>query len=90
MKPMAEQMAELLAPISPELFEFEDQSHLHAGHAGAREGGHFAVIIVSSAFNGQNRVQRQRTVQTLFAPLFAAKLIHALSIKAHTPQEFFH
>lgn len=90
MNPIEQQMTELLAPIAPEVFEFEDQSHLHIGHAGAREGGHFAVLIVSTSFNGQNRLQRQRTVQNLFAPLFADKRIHALSIKAHTPQEFFH
>lgn len=84
------QMAALLAPLAPELFEFEDQSHLHAGHAGAREGGHFAIVIVSAAFAGLSRIERQRRVQTLLNPLFHNKTIHALSIKAHTPQEFFH
>lgn len=85
-----QEMAQLLTPLQPEHFEFEDQSHLHTGHAGAREGGHFAIVLVSTAFQNQNRLTRQRQVQQLLAPLFAAKKIHALSIVAKTPSEYFH
>lgn len=90
MTTVQQQMAALLAAIEPQLFECEDQSHLHVGHAGAREGGHFAIVVVSSAFEGQSRLERQRRVHQLLAPLFAAKKIHALNITARTPQEFFH
>lgn len=79
----------LLQPLSPEVFEFEDQSHLHAGHAGNKGGGHYAVVVVSSTFAGQSRVTRQRSVHDLLAGLFSARKIHALSIRAFTPEEYF-
>ncbi|MDK4680188.1 BolA family transcriptional regulator [Kingella negevensis] len=90
MSQMQDKMAALLAPISPDVFEFEDQSHLHAGHAGNKGGGHYAVLIVSEAFEGMNRVARQRKVQELLAELFTSKQIHALSVVARTPNEYFH
>ena len=78
----------LTAALSPERLEVEDQSHQHAGHAGAREGGesHFAVIIVADIFQGMSRLARQRLVnETLQVGLAGA--IHALSIRAITPDE---
>jgi len=78
----------LTAALSPERLEVEDQSHQHAGHAGAREGGesHFAVIIVADIFQGMSRLARQRLVnETLQVELAGA--IHALSIRAITPDE---
>lgn len=87
---MRETMYQLLQTLSLEVFEFEDQSHLHAGHAGAREGGHFALVLVSQAFEGKNRLARQRLVQDLLKPLFDDKKIHALSVIAKTPDEYFH
>lgn len=90
MSEIRQEMAQLLAAISPEIFEFEDQSHLHAGHAGAKEGGHFAILLVSTAFEHLNRVSRQRLVQKQLLPLFEQKKIHALSIVAKTPGEYFH
>ena len=78
----------LTAALSPERLEVEDQSHQHAGHAGAREGGesHFAVIIVADIFQGMSRLARQRLVnETLQGELAGA--IHALSIRAITPDE---
>ncbi|MDK4688553.1 BolA family protein [Kingella negevensis] len=90
MSQMQDKMVALLAPISPDVFEFEDQSHLHAGHAGNKGGGHYAVLIVSEAFEGMNRVARQRKVQELLAELFTSKQIHALSVVARTPNEYFH
>ena len=89
MSSIRERMAGLLTPLSADVFEFEDQSHLHAGHAGNRGGGHYAVLLVSSVFAGQNRINRQRTVQNLLAVLFDEGLIHALSIRALTPEEYF-
>lgn len=86
---MREAMAVRLAPLAPDVFDFEDQSHLHAGHAGNRGGGHYAILVVSSAFAGMSRLARQRKIQELLADLFAQKHIHALSIAAHTPDEYF-
>ena len=65
-----------------------DESHLHAGHAGARPGGetHFRVDIVSDAFAGKSRIERHRLVNDALAPAFARGL-HALAIKARAPGE---
>jgi BolA family transcriptional regulator, general stress-responsive regulator len=74
--------------FAPTRLDIEDQSHLHAGHEGARPGGetHFAVTIVSAAFTGHTRVARQRLVyQTLAAEL--ATQVHALSLTTLAPEE---
>ena len=74
--------------FAPTYIEVEDQSHRHAGHAGARPGGetHFAVTVVSAAFTGQSRVARQRLVyETLSAELAAG--VHALSLTTLAPNE---
>ena len=86
---MRDQIASRLAPLVPDVYEFADESHLHIGHAGNKGGGHYAILVVSSAFNGMNRVARQRQVQTLLQDLFTSKQIHALSILAQTPDEYF-
>lgn len=67
--------------LSPESLEIVDQSYLHAGHAGAREGGesHFRIRIVSAAFAGKTRVERQRMVNTALAEELAGP-VHALSM----------
>ena len=74
--------------LSPQQLEVVDESHLHAGHAGAREGGetHYRVTIVSDIFDGEGRVARQRRVNDLLAGEFADGL-HALSIRALTGNE---
>ena len=72
----------LEAEFAPSELLIKDQSHLHAGHAGAREGkGHFDVTIVSPAFDDINRVQRHRMVYDALADLIETD-IHALRIKA--------
>jgi len=49
--------------LQPEDLQIKDQSHLHAGHAGARDGrSHFAVRLTASAFTGLSRIQRHRLV----------------------------
>ncbi len=73
--------------FQPEILEIADESHLHAGHAGNRGGGHYRLLIVSSAFNGLSRLARQRAVQEVLQDLYAEK-IHALSILAKTPAEY--
>lgn len=65
----------------------KDQSQLHAGHEGARDGkGHFDVTIVSTRFDAANQVQRHRMVYDALADLLETD-IHALRIKALTPSE---
>ncbi|MDO5074039.1 BolA/YrbA family protein [Neisseria animaloris] len=78
-----------LNTLAPQVFEFRDDSHLHAGHAGNTGGGHYAVLVVSETFAGLSRVNRQRMVKELLHDLFSDGLIHALSIKAATPDEYF-
>jgi len=65
----------------------KDQSQLHVGHEGAKDGkGHFDVTIVSQAFAGVNRLQRHRMVYDALRKLLETD-IHALRIKAFTPSE---
>lgn len=78
---------ELEARFAPTELLIKDQSHMHAGHEGARDGrGHFDVTIVSTSFEGQNRIQRHRMVYDALTDLLATD-IHALRIKAFTPSE---
>ena len=74
--------------FEPLTLEVVDDSGRHAGHSGARQGGesHFNVVIVSSAFQGLSRVERQRRVNAALKEQFDAGL-HALSIKAQAPGE---
>jgi len=69
--------------LHPSVLEIEDQSHLHAGHAGAREhgGGHFALRIESPAFEGKNTLQRHRMVYDALSDMMQTE-IHALSIQS--------
>ncbi len=68
--------------------ELIDESHLHAGHAGAREGGgHFRAVVVSAHFEGKNPVERQRLVYQALDDAMGTE-IHALSIKALTPAQW--
>ncbi|MCF7521907.1 BolA family transcriptional regulator [Neisseria sp. ZJ106] len=69
-------------------FAFTDESHLHIGHAGNKGGGHYAVLAVSPEFAGVSRLNRQRMIKNLLQDLFSDGLIHALSIKAQTPEEY--
>ena len=79
--------AELETQFNPTELLIKDQSHLHAGHEGAKDGrGHFDVMIVSAAFDGQNRIQRHRMVYDALTELLATD-IHALRIRAFTPSE---
>ncbi len=73
--------AALEAALSPTLLEIRDDSARHAGHAGAREGGHFHVTIVAPAFDGRSAVERHRMVYAAAAELMGRD-IHALSIDA--------
>lgn len=72
--------------LSPSQLSVQDDSHLHAGHAGAREGGHYSVLIVSDRFTGLHRVARHRLVYHSLAELMQLG-IHALAIDARAPGE---
>ncbi len=73
--------------LAPESVEVVDESHLHAGHAGARDGrGHYQVVVVSPVFEGKTRLQRHRMVFEAVGDLMATD-IHALGVKAYTPDE---
>lgn len=72
--------------FSPEKLEIVDESHKHAGHAGARGGGHFVAHIISDAFAGKSTIQRHRMVYDAMGDLMNTE-VHALSIKAETTEE---
>jgi BolA protein len=77
----------LLEALQPASLKLKDQSHLHAGHAGAEDGkSHFAVAIISEHFAGLSRIQRHRLVFNALGQLMETD-IHALKIRAQTPQE---
>lgn len=84
---MARIRVALQAGLAPQSLELEDQSHLHAGHAGARDGrGHYSVRVVSEAFTGKLPLARHRIVYAALGELMQTD-IHALSIQALTPSE---
>lgn len=72
--------------LQPTRLDIEDESHRHAGHAGAREGGHYRLTIVAAAFAGLTTVARHRLVYTAAGDLMQNG-IHALAIHALSPDE---
>ena len=86
--PRIEQMrSRLEAAFTPDVLEIVDESHRHAGHAGARDGrGHFAVKIVSGRFEGVKTLARHRMIYAALGSLMQTD-IHALSLEALSPTE---
>jgi BolA protein len=79
--------AALELALAPQSLEVQDESHRHAGHAGAADGrGHFSVDIVSQAFAGLSPIARHRAVYAAVGPLMDTD-IHALAIRARAPGE---
>ena len=78
--------AALEKELAPTRLDIIDDSARHAGHAGAREGGHFRVQLTSAAFSGKTAIQRHRLVFAAVAGLMKTD-IHALNIDARTPEE---
>jgi BolA protein len=76
----------LQTALTPDVLDIIDESLAHAGHVQTREGGHFSVQIVSSAFIGKTLLQRHRLVNAALADLMRQE-IHSLSITARTPDE---
>ena len=83
---MADMEARLRAALQPIALTLQDDSHQHAGHAGAKEGGHYSLSIVSARFAGLGRVARHRLVYHCLAELMQQG-IHALAIDARAPDE---
>jgi len=80
-------MRTLLAELDPITLDIIDESHRHAGHAGARDGGgHYVLNIVSRQIAGKNTVLRHRMIYSALQPMMK-KEIHALTIQALTPDE---
>lgn len=80
-------MRSRLASLEPVQLEIIDESHKHAGHAGARDGGgHYVLRIVSARFSGCSTVARHRMIYSALGELMKRE-IHALTIQAHTPDE---
>lgn len=78
----------LQAELAPTVLEITDDSHLHAGHAGAASGGsHYSVKIVSERFRGLTLVMRHRLVYDAVHEMINKAEIHALAITAHAPGE---
>jgi BolA family transcriptional regulator, general stress-responsive regulator len=76
----------LTRALQPMSLQVRDDSEQHAGHAGAREGGHYTVTLVSERFRGLRPVARHRLVYDALGPLTGVG-IHALAIEARTPEE---
>ncbi len=76
--------AVLRAALQPTALEVQDDSAQHAGHAGAREGRHFSVRVVSERFAGVSRVGRHRLIYDALDHLISQG-IHALAIDARAP-----
>ncbi|MBY0256503.1 BolA family transcriptional regulator [Methylobacterium sp. J-078] len=78
----------LQAELAPQVLEVIDESHLHAGHSGARPEGetHFRLNVVAAAFEGKSRVERHRLVNAVLDPAFKRGL-HALALRVRTPAE---
>ena len=72
--------------LQPSEFMLQDDSHLHAGHAGAREGSHYTVRLVSERFAGLKRLARHRLVYDALREQMQSG-IHALAIDARAPGE---
>jgi BolA protein len=86
--PVAERIRSKLSALRPTRLVVHDDSHRHAGHAGARPAGesHFSVEIVSPVFAGESRIARQRRIYALLADEMKAGL-HALQLTTLTPEE---
>lgn len=83
---LAEEITSRLQSLEPTEFYIEDESAMHAGHAGNSSGGHFKLKMASSHFYEKSQIMRHRLIYQLLADLIPNR-IHALSIQAVTPDE---
>ncbi len=83
-----EAMRSQLAVLHPIHLDIVDESHRHAGHAGARAGGgHYVLRIVSENFSGSHTMARHRMIYSALAEMLKCE-IHALTLYTHTPDEY--
>lgn len=82
----ADLLRQRLAVLDPLSIAIADESHRHAGHAGAKDGGHYQLDIVAAVFAGKNTVARHRLIYDAAGDLMRGR-IHALSIRALAPDE---
>lgn len=76
-----------LAVLDPISLDIIDESHKHAGHAGARDGGgHYVLNIVSAQFTGKNTATRHRMIYLALADMMKSE-IHALTLQTRAPNE---
>lgn len=90
MQSVADKLKEKLQVLAPTHLAVIDDSQKHAGHAGNPDGKgqtHFTVEITSDAFAGKSRVERQRMVMDLVAPVWRETSLHALSLRTTAPGE---
>lgn len=86
MKASLDDIRQNLVSLNPISVDLIDESSLHKGHAGARSGGHYRLLIVSPQFAGKRTAERHRMVYDALEMLMENG-IHALSITAKTPDE---
>jgi BolA family transcriptional regulator, general stress-responsive regulator len=86
MKADLEQLSQRLQNLQAQELLWTDDSHLHVGHEGAREGGHYRLRLVSARFAGMTKVSRHRLIYDALGPLGPAG-VHALQIEARAPDE---
>ena len=83
---LVEEITSRLQSLDPSILHIEDESAMHAGHAGNTGGGHFKLKITSSHFSEKSQIMRHRIIYQALAELIPSK-IHALSIHALAPDE---
>jgi BolA protein len=83
---LTEEISNRLQSLEPSSLHIEDESAMHAGHAGNAGGGHFKLKITSSHFVEKSQIMRHRIIYQILADLIPTK-IHALSIHALAPNE---
>ena len=83
---LVEEISSRLQSLAPSTLQIEDESAMHAGHAGNAGGGHFKLKITSSHFSEKSQIMRHRIIYQALADLIPSK-IHALSIHALAPEE---
>lgn len=86
MTTLIDEIRNRLAPLEPTMLEIQDDSAMHAGHAGNKGGGHFTLTIVSSHFCEKSHIIRHRLIYQAVADLIPNQ-IHALSIRAIASDE---
>ena len=83
---LIEEITVRLQSLAPSTMNIDDESAMHAGHAGNKGGGHFKLTMTSSHFCGKSQIMRHRLIYQILADLIPSK-IHALSIHALAPDE---